>query len=302
MNKEALAPALLALQDMALFVAVARVCNFTRASRVSGIPVATLSRRIALLEKRLGVRLFERHARGLALTTPGKRYLERCERVVQEADIAHEALREAADALEGLIRVASPVEFGLHHLAPLVEEFAQRHPGIQMALDLSPRPDPLSAQTVDVRIRLGEPDDDALIARKLGQLGRGLFASPAYIARRGEPDSPDSLPAHDCVLMKLGPQHPDWRLQKGGEQVMVAVRGRFASNNISMLMQLAERGHGIAPLPLRMTEAACADGRLRQVLPEWRLPDIPAYALTTSRLLPQRVRAFVDFLASRMSL
>jgi DNA-binding transcriptional LysR family regulator len=133
-------PAVMALQDMALFVEVARARSFTRASKASGIPIATLSRRVAMLEKRVGVRLLERTTRRLTLTEPGRRYLERCERIVQEADIAHEILQEAAERPAGHLRVSMPVEFGLISIAPIIDEFARHYPEITIDAELSPRP------------------------------------------------------------------------------------------------------------------------------------------------------------------
>jgi DNA-binding transcriptional LysR family regulator len=176
--------AVMALQDMALFVEVARAQSFTRASKASGIPIATLSRRLATLEKRVGVRLIERTTRRLTLTEPGRRYLERCERIVQEADIAHEILKDAAERLTGHLRISMPVEFGLFSIAPIIDEFARHYPDITIDAELSPRPANFVDENVDVSIRLGEIRDPSLIARRLGSAARLLYAAPAYLARR----------------------------------------------------------------------------------------------------------------------
>jgi hypothetical protein len=161
--------------------------RFTRASKASGIPIATLSRRVATLEKRVGVRLLERATRRLALTEPGRRYLERCERIVQEADIAHEILQEAAERQAGHLRVSMPVEFGLISIAPVIDEFARHYPEITIDAQLSPRPANFADENVDVSIRLGEIRDPSAIVRRLGNAARLLYASPAYLARRGCP-------------------------------------------------------------------------------------------------------------------
>src|SRR5258708_37194859 len=158
----------MALQDMAVFVEVARALNFTRASKISGMPVATLSRRIALLEKRVGVRLFERTTRRLALTEPGKRYLERCERIVQDAVAAHEVLKEAAERLTGHLRLSMPVEFGLTLIAPIIDEFARQYPEITVDAELSSPPANFVDENIDVSIRLGELKGPSLIVRRLG--------------------------------------------------------------------------------------------------------------------------------------
>jgi DNA-binding transcriptional LysR family regulator len=175
-------PSILALQDMALFVEVARAGSFTGAAKASGVPIATLSRRIAALEKRVGVRLFERTTRRLAVTEPGRRYLERCEVIVQEAGLAHEALMDTARRPAGRLRLSMPVEFGLSLIAPIVDEFARRYPEIAFDLDLSSRPAALADQKVDVSIRLGEITDPSLVVA-------------AWVARRG------------CSM----PRRPTWR-------------------------------------------------------------------------------------------
>jgi DNA-binding transcriptional LysR family regulator len=181
------------MQDMDLFVEVARALSFTRASRISGIPIATLSRRIALLEKTVGVRLFERSTRRLSLTEPGRRYLERCEHIVRDAAAAHEALKEAAERPAGHLRLAMPVEFGITLIAPIIDEFARLYPEITIDADLSSRPVNFADENIDVGIRLGEITDLSLIARRLGSATRLFYASPSYLARRGEPRKPEDL-------------------------------------------------------------------------------------------------------------
>jgi DNA-binding transcriptional LysR family regulator len=294
--------AALALQDMALFVEVARARSFTRASAASGIPIATLSRRIAGLEKRIGIRLFERTTRRLALTEPSKRYLERCERIVQEAGVAHEALNEAAQRLTGHLRISMPVEFGLTIVAPIIDEFARRYPEITVDADLSSRPANFVDENVDVSIRLGEIRDPSLIARRLGTAARLFYASPAYLARRGEPRHPTELVEHDCILQSYMAQPGIWRLVSGGAAIDVDVHGRFSTNNVSMTLKFAEQGHGVAALSPPIAQPAYDSGAVRQVLVDWSLPPAPVHAVMTSRLLPAKVRAFVDFLASRLTI
>ena len=291
----------MALQDMAVFVEVARALNFTRASKLSGMPVATLSRRIALLEKRVGVRLFERSTRRLVLTEPGKRYLERCERIVQDAVAAHEVLKEAAERLTGHLRLSMPVEFGLTLIAPIIDEFARQYPDITVDTDLTSRPANFVDENVDVSIRLGEIRDQSLVARRLGSAARLLYASPSYLAKRGEPRDPKDLGAHQCILQSYMAEPGVWRLVSGKKTLDVDVHGRFSTNNVSMTLKFAEQGHGIAALSPPIARAAYDAGAVRQVLREWSFPPMPVHAVMTSRLAPARVRAFVEFLASRLS-
>ena len=294
-------PAVLALQDMALFVDVARALSFTRASKASGIPIATLSRRVAQLEKHVGVRLFARTTRRLNLTEPGKRYLERCERIVQEAAIAHEALKEAAARPAGHLRLSMPVEFGLTLVAPIIDEFTRLYPEITVDADLTPRPANFVDENVDVSIRLGEIKNGSLIARGLGNAARLFYASPSYLARRGSPQHPSDLKDHDCILQSYMAQPNVWRLISGDSTIDVDVHGRFSSNNVSMTLKFAEQGHGIAALSPPIARPALDAGAVRQVLADWSFPLMPVHAVMTSRLVPARVRAFIDFLASRLA-
>jgi DNA-binding transcriptional LysR family regulator len=295
-------PSILALQDMALFVEVARAGSFTGAAKASGVPIATLSRRIAALEKRVGVRLFERTTRRLAVTEPGRRYLERCEVIVQEAGLAHEALMDTARRPAGRLRLSMPVEFGLSLIAPIVDEFARRYPEIAFDLDLSSRPAALVDQKVDVSIRLGEITDPSLVVRRLGGAARLFYASPAYLARRGTPGQPSDLGAHDCILQSYMVRPTVWRLISGDSAIDVEVRGRFSTNNVSMTLWLAEQGHGVAALSPAIARPAHEAGAVRRVLDGWSLPPMPVHAVMTSRLMPARVRLFVDFLASRLTI
>ena len=289
------------LQDMVFFVEVARVLSFTRASHASGVPIATLSRRISSMEKRVGVRLFQRTTRRLALTDPGRRYFERCERIVQDASAAQEVLKEAAEKITGHLRVSMPVEFGLTVIAPIIDEFARHYPEVTIDADLTPRPTNFIDDNVDVGIRLGEIRDTSLIARHLGNAARLFYASPAYMARNGVPEHPKDLGAHECILQSYMSQPGSWRLISGRKSVAVNVHGRFSTNNVSMTLLLAEQGHGIAALSPPIARTATDRGSVRQILTDWGLPLMPVHAVMKSRLLPVRVKAFIDFLANRMT-
>ena len=289
------------LEDMIFFVAVARALSFTRASKVSGIPIATLSRRVAAMEKRVGIRLLQRTTRRLALTEPGKRYLERCERILLDAVAAQEVLKEAAERLTGHLRLSMPVEFGLTMIAPIIDEFARHYPEITIDADLTPRPANFVDESIDVSIRLGEVADPALIVRRLGNAARLFYASPNYLARHGEPAHPRDLAGHECILQSYMAQPGVWRAVSGKKSVDVDVHGRFATNNVSMALKLVEQGHGIAPLSPPNVRPAFDSGAVRQILVDWSLPPMPVHAVMTSRLVPARVRAFVDFLANRLT-
>jgi DNA-binding transcriptional LysR family regulator len=290
-----------ALHDMTLFVEVARTASFSRASRNLGVPGATLSRRIAAMEREFGVRLFNRTTRRVELTEAGRRYFERCGHLVDEARLAQEALRDTAEQPSGHVRVSMPVDLGVFVIGPLLPEFARQFPGISFDLDLSPRHADLVGEHVDVAIRLGTVLDDALVARRIGSVDQALFAAPHYLALHGRPAQPADLVEHECIFVRNPKRQALWRLQRDAESADVAVRGRFMVNNLGLMRLLAERGMGIAALAPALVRDAVAQAKLVQVLPEWAVPRLPIQAVMSSRLQPASVRALLDFLAARLA-
>ena len=280
------------LNDMALFVEVIKANSFRGAAEAVGMPNSTVSRRIAELERRIGLRLLNRTTRRIELTEGGRLYYERCRRIVDEARLAHEELSELLDNPSGLIRLSIPSDFGVVYLAPMLAEFAERYPLIQFDLDLTPKRLDLIRDPVDLVIRIGALPDSQLIARPLGTLQRSLFASPSYLTRHGMPASPDALLQHQCLRMLDMP----WVLQNGEQQVSLAVQGRYLLNNVGMLRRLALLGQGIAMLVDEMISEDLASGNLQRVLPHWRALPLPVYAITETRLVPAKVRVLIDFL------
>ncbi len=289
-----------ALHDMTLFVEVARAKNFSAAGRHLDVPVATLSRRIAAMEREFGVRLFDRTTRRVELTEAGARYFERCAHLADEARLAQEALRETATRPSGHLRVSMPVDLGVYVIGPLLPEFARQFPGITLDLDLSSRNTDLVGDHLDVAIRLGEVKGDLLVARRIGGAGRALFASPTYLDLRGTPAHPDDLAGHEGLLLRAPRMQARWTLERDGVAVDVTMRGRVMANNHGLLRVLAERGLGIAALTPDLVRDALASGRLVRVLPHWAMVPLPVHAVTASRLQPASVKAFVAFLADRL--
>ena len=248
---------------MALFVEVAKARSFTRAAETLGIPNSTLSRRISELEKGIGLRLLHRTTRKIEPTEAGQLYFERCKRIVDEARLAHEQLGEMLARPSGLLRASLPVDFATVYLAPLIAEFSQIYPGINFEFDLSPRQVDLITDPVDVVIRMGEPSNSNLIARKLASLGRGLYASPRYLEISGEPGHPSELINHECLrLRSQGAGH--WTLSCAGERVDIEVGGRFELNSVGMLRRLASLDLGVALLPEGIAAQDVSDGKLRK--------------------------------------
>lgn len=289
------------LNDMALFVEVVKAKSFRRAADAMNMPNSTLSRRISVLEKTIGLRLLHRTTRKIELTEAGQIYFERCKRIVDEARLAHEQLGEMLAQPSGVLRISLPVDFASIFLAPLIAEFARHYPKISFEFDLTPRQADLVAEPVDVAIRMGEPPNSNLIARQIACLPRFLYASPHYLKLFGEPSQPADLAQHECLRMhteKAGL----WTLQCGAKTVEVAVNGRFLLNSVGMIQRLAVLDLGIAVLAEDIVADDLANGRLRRVLPEWQATPVPVYAITETRLLPAKTQRFIDFLRERLSL
>lgn len=287
------------LRNMPLFVEVARASSFRRAGEVLGIPHATVSRRIAELERDIGTPLFNRTTRRVELTDAGKLYFEYCDRIIRETQLAHDAMLHLQAEPSGLVRVSTTADFGVNFVAPILLDFIRRYPQVSVDLDLTQQHVDLIAGSVDVAIRIGEPRESNLVARRLGPFDRAYYAAPSYLRERGIPQTPQDLCQHECLSM----YNKEWqaRSTSGGEIATVAVTGRIVANNLGVLRHLAVEGAGIFWTAVRMVEADVANGRLVRVLPDWVhvAPDV--YALTTTRLLPAKTRAFIDFLTASLT-
>lgn len=286
------------LNDIALFVEVAKAKSFRRAAEAIGMPNPTLSRRISALEKAIGLRLLHRTTRKVELTEAGQIYFERCKRIVDEARLAHEQLGEMLAQPSGVLRASFPVDFAVTYLAPLVVEFASLYPGISFDFDLTPRRVDLVSEPFDVAIRTGRPENSQLIARLLAELPTHLYASPRYLERMGEPMTPADLERHECLgILKA----TSWTLHDGTATTPVALGGgRFALNSMGMIRALATLGMGIILMPEQLVADDLASGKLRQILRQWRGDPAPVYAITETRLLPAKTQRFIEFLRERL--
>lgn len=290
------------LSSMELFVAVANARGFRKAADMLDMPNSTLSRRISDLEKEIGVRLFHRSTRKVELTEAGQAYFRRCESIVAEARIAHESLLELAERPSGTLRVSMPVDLAITYLAPALKAFGEQYPDIDFEMDLTPRRIDLVADGFDCAIRMGAPPPtpSTLIARQVGLLPRYLYASPAYL--RGAPPlkHPDDLRHHQCVLGAPVGKHAQWTLTSRKTTVTTTVSGRYTCNNVGMTRTLAALGLGIAVSAGPEAREDMERGDLRRVLPEWDFAPIPVYAIIESRLIPARVRLFIDFVQASL--
>ena len=288
--------------DIALFLRVLDLGSISGAARTLDLSVAVASQRLKRLEGQLGVRLLHRTTRQLHPTPEGLLLAEQGRVLVEDLEALADGLRRTGSGVAGTLRVTMPSTFGRLYISPLLPEFLALHPGVRVSVDLSDVHVDLVSAGLDMAIRIGALDDSSLVARPLATNRRVLCASPEYLRRHGAPATPADLAAHECLLL-VGSQgrQDSWRLRDGDREVSVRVGGRIESNQGELLRDAAIAGLGIA---LHSTWHVCDDlraGRLQIVLPDHALPESGIHAVMPQRrLVPPRVRAFVEFLGARL--
>lgn len=286
------------LHEMAVFNKVVATGSLTAAARDLGVSTAAVSRKLAALEARLGVRLIHRTTRRLSLTDEGASYHEASARILSEIEEADAAAAARRVEPQGVLKVAMPASFGLKHIAPLVPKFAQRHPRVQLALSLSDRTVNVIEEGFDVAIRIAELQDSSLAARRLAPNRRVVCASPEYLRQHGTPRTPADLLQHNCLTTT--DFHMTWEYRDPqGKRDSVRVSGRYACDNWEVLREWAVAGLGVALKSTWDVRKHLDDGSLVPLLPGYAFgSDVGIYAVYPHRrYLPAKTRVFIDFLA-----
>ena len=290
--------------DLLLFARVVDEGSFSRAAGRLSLPKSTVSRRGAALEAQLGERLLLRTTRKLTVTDFGHSVLEHAHHVVDEVEATASLAQHRQVEPSGRLRVSMPGDLANLVMAPLLAEFVLAHPAITLEVDLSARFVDLIGENFDVAIRMGDLRDDAsLAARRLVVFTGSLYASPAYVARRGAPSEPEALMEHDALrlLMRNGEPMP-WILIRGEQRWEGIPPGRATANSPELLIRLARSGAGITIVSDHFVEPYVRSGELVPVLAEWNLPPVPAMAVFPGRrLMPARTRVFLDALEAEFS-
>jgi len=289
------------LDSMALFARVVEAGGFSAAARELGLSKASVSKRIARLEDRLGVRLLNRTTRRLSLSEAGEAFYAGCRRMVSEAEAAEQTVTHLAAAPRGTLRVNAPMSFGQLHLAPALATFLERYPELAVDLVLDDREVNLVQDGFDVGVRIKPLRDSSLIARRLAPSHALLCAAPAYLRAHGAPARPEDLTRHACLLYSYQSEPGVWLLTGPDGERRVRVSGRLRANNGEALLEAAVAGFGLALLPSFIVGEAVRTGRLHPVLNGWRAGDpVSIHAIyPAGRNLSPKVRVFVDFLAER---
>ena len=293
--------------DLGFFSVLAGAGSLSAAARELGITTPAVSKHLAQMEARVGVSLVNRTTRRMGLTPEGELYLEHARRILGEIDGMQELLGVSKATPMGLLRINATLGFGRTHIAPLISRFVRLHPGVDVQLQLSVNPPPLTEDAFDVCIRFGAPPDARVIARHVAPNRRLLCASPAYLKKHGAPRTPRELTRHNCIGIRQGEEaYGTWRLTHGrGKQAVteaVKTRGNLTTNDGEIAVNWALDGHGILMRAEWDIERYLKSGRLVQVLPQCFTPDADIYAVYPQRhQMAARVRTFVDFVVLAFS-
>ena len=293
--------------DLQFMVALASSPSLSAAARELGLSKAAVSKRLATIEGRTGVVLVNRSTRRMGLTSEGEAVVERARRILADMDELDGLLRRATELPKGLLRVNATLGFGRSHVGPLISRFVRRHPEVEVQLQLSVNPPPLTDDAFDVCIRFGQPPDARVMARRLAPNRRLLCASPAYLKAHGVPQTPQDLRRHPCIGIRQGDEaYGTWRLSTGTgsrrRTETIKTRGGLTTNDGEIAVAWALDSHGILMRAEWDIARYLASGRLVPVLPGWETPEADIHAVYPQRLqLSARVRAFVDFMAEALA-
>lgn len=291
------------LTDIAAFVRVVEHGSFTAAADSLEVSKAVVSKYISRLEQRLGARLLHRTTRRLTLTEAGDALFRRSAAALTELGEAEQDVAQLAGAPRGRLRVTAPTYFGSVMLAPMIKDFRIRYPEISLDLNLDDRIVDLVKERFDMAIRISRMADSSLVSRRLAPCPQIVVGSPAYFRMRGVPKTPAALTEHDCLSYSLLRAPNEWCFRAPrGRLTTVTVKSSICCNNDFVLKQTALDSLGLGWFPRYFVEHELSDGRLVQVLQDYESPELAINAVYATRrnLLP-KVRAFVDFLAERLS-
>ena len=287
----------------AVFAKVVEVGSFGRAAEDLGLSKGTVSKAVGRLEARIGARLFNRTSRKLALTEAGHAAKANAARILAEGEAAEALAIAGAAEPRGLVRLATPMTFGVMHVAPLLPDFLRQHPAVSVDLHLSDAVVDLVGGGFDIGLRIAALPDSSLRARRLCAIRRSLVATPAYLDRNGRPGHPDDLARHACLGYAYLPTPDRWRfIDAAGAEAVVVPGGQLRANNAEALAPALRAGLGLALQPDFMIWDDLEAGRLERVLPGWAPPPIALHLVTPpGDPRPARITALICYLSQRLA-
>jgi DNA-binding transcriptional LysR family regulator len=289
------------LEAIRTLVAAVDAGSLSAASRTLKVPLPTVSRRVADLEAHLGAQLLVRTSRRLRLTEAGASYVASARRVLDELAEAERAASGEYREPRGELKATAPIAFGAMNVAPAVHEFLAAYLQVSVRLTLTDSIIDLVESGIDVAVRIGRLPDSALVARAIGEVGWVICASPDYLARRGEPATPDDLLRHDCIAFEGLQRHREWPFAGDGAVRRLTVPARYSVNTADAVIGGAVAGLGVARVMSYQAAASVRDGRLVPILTAWSPPPNPVQLVHAPQpQLPLKLRAFLDFVAPRL--
>lgn len=288
-------------ENMETFIRVVEVGSISGAADRLGVAKSAVSRRLKELEAHLGVELFHRTTRKMNLTDTGRTFYQQSVRILEDVLEAELATSQAHGELQGSLKIALPLSFGVMHMGPAINDFLQEHPQIEFDLDFNDREVDLIQEGFDLAIRIASLPDSSLIARRLAPIQHALCASPVYLEKQGTPQSLEDLHNHNCLAYSLLHDYKTWKFTDNNNQARkITIKPHLKASVGEFLRDAAVKGQGIVFLPTFIVYKEIESGTLLPLLNEYTPWQIDAYAIyPQTRHLSQRVRAFVDFLVKR---
>jgi DNA-binding transcriptional LysR family regulator len=286
------------IRELDIFLRVTEESSFSAAARALDCNPSTISKLIQRLEDRLGVRLFHRTSRALALTPEGERFLEGAQKVIDALEDAENVIGQSKIEASGVLRINSALTFAQSRLVPLMPEFLARNPQLRIEFVLTASPLDLFEHQIDVSLQVGHVPDSSLVAKRLATTRWVICAAPSYLKKRGIPQTLDDLSQHNCLNFLPGSYLSQWTVRKGAATVNLDVKGNIGANSGEILRSLVSTGLGIARLSEFNVGAEIAAGRLVRLLPDFEM-DLgePVFAIYASkRNISHRLKVFLDFL------
>jgi DNA-binding transcriptional LysR family regulator len=289
------------LELMQIVVTAVDAGSFSAAARKLGLPLTTVSRKVAALERHLHTQLFTRAARRIGLTDAGTDYVLGCRRILQEVSEMERAVRGEYTAPKGDLWITAPLVFGRLHILPVVTQFLQAYPEVDVRLSLSDRVVNLLEEPVDLALRIGNLPDSSLVATRLGTIRHVTCASPDYLKRRGVPKEPEALAAHDCVTFEGLMSGQEWHFEVGRSLQSVGVRSRLRVSTAEAAIDAAIAGTGLTRVLSYQVAPAVAAGILKIILKGYESAPRPvSFTYRGGTLLPLKLRAFLDYATPRL--
>ncbi|MFL1526041.1 LysR family transcriptional regulator [Pseudomonas sp. O230] len=290
------------LNAMAIFVRVVERGSFSAVAREMQTSQPTISKVLKALEAELGGKLISRSTRQLSLTDEGQRYYNECRQILAAVDAAEHSFQSGRERIAGHLRIGSSVSFGRLQIAPRLAEFLERHPDVEIDLQLSDQNQDLVSEGLDVTFRIGELNDSGLIARHIGTTHRVTVAAPAYLNRHGQPQTPAELSGHNCLQFNLLNSQNLWVFENNNQRHEVRIKGNAQSNNSEAIREMVLGGLGIAWSPVWLFSEELKAGRVTAILQDYTAQSLPMHAVSpANRRQSARVIAFVDYMSQALA-